>query len=72
MQSFIQTGSAVSFLRWRDFAALGTKWLSYFFLGGVVLEKGYRRDARTDFDAVCVKWRSSEQESVFLGRETNI
>jgi len=68
---FIQIGLGVSFLRMRDFAPLGTKWLGYFFLGGV-LEKGYRRDARADFDAKYVKRRGSAQESVFWGHEINI
>ena len=37
-----------------------------------VLEKGYPRDARTDFDAKYVKRRGSAQGSAFWGRETNI
>ena len=31
VQNFIQIGSGASVLRMRDFAPLGTKWLSYFF-----------------------------------------
>ena len=58
MQNFIQIGLGVSVLRMRDFAPLGRKWLGYF-LG--VLEKGYSRDARTDFDAKYVKRRGSAQ-----------
>ena len=46
LQNFIQIGLGVSVLRMRDFAPL--KWLGYIFL---VLEKGYSRDACTDFDA---------------------
>jgi len=38
-----------------------------FFWGGGVLEKGYRRDARTDFDAKYVKRRGSAQRSAFWG-----
>jgi len=53
MRKFIQIGLGVSVLRMRDFQPLGTKWLGYFL--GVVLEKGYSRDARTDFDAKYVK-----------------
>jgi len=40
---------------------------SAIFFGGGVLEKGYSRDARTDFDAKYVKRRSSAQGSAFLG-----
>ena len=47
MQNFIQIGSGVSVLRMRDLAPLVTR---LFFFGGGVLEKGYSRDARTDFD----------------------
>jgi len=61
MQNFIQISSGVSVLRMRDFAPLGTKWLGYF----LVLEIGYSRDARTDFDAKYVKRRSSAQGSAF-------
>jgi len=39
------------------------------FWGGGVLEKGYSRDARTDFDAKYVKRRGSAQESAFLGSQ---
>jgi len=45
---------------------------SAIFFGGEVLEKGYSRDARTDFDAKYVKRRGSAQGSAFWGRETNI
>ena len=69
MQNFIQIGLGVSVLRMRDFAPLGTKWLGYFL---EVLEKGYSRDARTDFDAKYVKRRGSSQGSAFWGRETEI
>ena len=62
----------VSVLRMRDFAPLGTKWLGYFFWGVGVLEKGYSRDACTDFDAQYVKRRGSAQGSAFGGRETKI
>jgi len=55
MQNFIQIGSGVSALRMRDFG--------YF----LVLEKGYSRDACTDFDAKYVKRRGSAQGSAFLG-----
>ena len=58
MQNFIQIGLGVSVLRILDFAPVGTKWLGYFFWGGVV-EKGYSQDARTDFDAKYVKRRGS-------------
>ena len=63
-QNFIQIGLGVSVLRMRDFAPLGRKWLGYF-LG--VLEKGYSRDTRTDFDAKYVKRRGSAQGSAFWG-----
>jgi len=49
MQNFIQIGLGVSVLRMRDFGPLVTRLL--FLGGGVVLEKGYSRDACTDFDA---------------------
>jgi len=71
-QNFIQIGLGVSVLRMRDFAPLGTKWLCYFFFGGGVLEKGYSRDSRTDFDAKYVKLRGSAQGSAFWGLETKI
>ena len=67
MQNFIQIGLGVSVLRMRDFAPL--KWLGYFFS---VLEKGYSRDACTDFDAKYIKRRGSAQGSAFWGRETKI
>jgi len=70
---FFQIGLGVSVLRMRDFAPLGTKWLGYFLRG--VLEKGYSRDARTDFDAKYVKRRGSAQGSAFwgsAGRENKI
>jgi len=38
----------------------------------LVLDKGYSRDARTDFDAKYVKRRGSTQGSAFESRETNI
>ena len=41
-------------------------------LGGRVLEKGYRRDARTDFDAKYVKSAVPRNEVPFGGRETKI
>ena len=44
---FIQIDLGVSFLRMRDFAPLGYFW--------GVLEKGYRLDAITDFDAKYVE-----------------
>jgi len=66
MQNFIQIGLGVSFLRMRDFVPLGTKWLCYFW---VVLEKGCRRDARTDFDTKCVERRGSAQGSAFSGSQ---
>jgi len=40
---------------------------SAIFFGGGVLEKGYRRDARTDLDAKYVKRRGSAQENAFGG-----
>ena len=58
----MQIGLGVSVLRMRDFEPL--KCLGYFFL---VLEKGYSRDACTDFDAKYVKRRSSAQGSAFSG-----
>jgi len=64
MQNFIQIGLGVAVLRMRDFAPLGTKWLGYFW----VLEKGYSRNARTDFDAKYVERRGSVQGiSAFWG-----
>ena len=62
VQNCIQVGLGVSFLRMRDFVPL--KWLGYFFL---VLEKGYSRDACTDFDAKYVKRRGFAQGSAFWG-----
>ena len=62
MQNFIQIDLGVSVLRMRDFAPLGTKLLGYFFS---VLEKGYSRDAFTDFDVKYVKRRGSAQGSAF-------
>ena len=38
----------------------------------LVLEKGYSREACTDFDAKYVKRRGSTQDSAFEGRETKI
>ena len=61
VQNFGQIGLGVSVLRMRDFAPL--KCLGYF----LVLEKGYSRDACTDFDAKYVKRRDSAQGSAFLG-----
>jgi len=61
-----EIGLGVSVLRMRDFAPIGTKRLGYFW-GDGVLEKGYRRDARTDFDAEYVKRRGSAQGSAFCG-----
>jgi len=48
LQNFIQIGSGVSFLRVRDFAPLGESDSAVFW----VVEKGYRRDARTDFETI--------------------
>jgi len=42
-RNFFQIGLGVLVLRMRDFG--------YFFWGGEVHEKGYRRDATTEFDA---------------------
>ena len=70
MQNFIQIGLGVSVLRMRDFAPLGKKVTRLLFWG--VLEKGYSRDARADFDAKYVKRRGSAQGSAFWGRETKI
>ena len=64
-QNFIQIGLGVSVLRMRDFAPLGT--VTGLFLWGGVLEKGYRRDASTDFDAKYIKRRGSAQESALWG-----
>jgi len=61
MQNFIQIGLGVSVLRMRDFAPLGT--VTRLFI--LVLEKGYSRDARTDFDTKYVKRRGSAQASAF-------
>jgi len=61
MQNFIQIGLWVSVLRMRDFAHLVTRLLFW------VLEKGYSRDACTDFDAKYVKRRGSAQGSAFWG-----
>ena len=66
MQNFIQIGLGVSVLRMRDFAPLVTRLL---FFGGGVLEKGYSRDACTDFDAKYVKRRGSAQGSAFRGSQ---
>ena len=64
MQNFIQIGLGVSVLRMRDFVPLVTR-----LLFGGVLEKGYSRDARTDFDAKYVKRRGSAQGSAFWGSQ---
>ena len=69
MQNFIRIGLGASFLRMRDFAPFSNS-NSAFFWGGV-LEKGYSRYARTDFDAKYVKRRGSTQGSVFWGPGTN-
>jgi len=61
MQNFIQIGLGISVLRMRDFAPLVTR------LRFWVLEKGYSRDARIDFDAKYVKRRGSAQGSAFWG-----
>jgi len=61
MPNFIQIGLGVSVLRMRDFAPLVTRLLF------LVLEKGYSRDACTDFDAKYVKRRGSERRSAFWG-----
>ena len=66
MPNFIQIGLGVSVLRMRDFAPLVTRLLFF------VVEKGYSRDACTDFDAKYVKRRGSEKEVPFGGRETKI
>ena len=73
MQNFIQIGLGVSVLRMRDFAPLGKKVTRLLFFGGGVLEKGYSRDACTDFDAKYVKRRGSAQGSAFWGsRDQNL
>ena len=69
MQNFTKIGLGVSVLRMRDFAQLVTRLL---FWGEGVLEKGYSRDACTDFDAKYVKRRGSAQGVPFWGRETKI
>ena len=61
MQNFIQIGLGISVLRMRDFPPLVTR------LRFWVLEKGYSRDARIDFDAKYVKRRGSAQGSAFWG-----
>jgi len=58
----MKIGLGVSVLRMRDFAPLVTRLL---FWG--VLEKGYSRDARIDFDAKYVKRRGSAQRRAFWG-----
>jgi len=68
IQKFIRIGLGVSVLRMRDFAPLGTKWLGYFW----VLEKGYSRDARTDFDENMLNDVVPRKEVPFGGRETKI
>ena len=60
---FIQIGFGVSVLRMRDFAPQSDSAIFFFW----VLEKGYRQDARTDFDARYVKRRGSAQGSAFWG-----
>jgi len=67
VQNFIQIGSGVSFLRMRDFAPLWAKLHGY--LGGGLIDNGYRRDTRTDFDA---KDAVSRKEGPFGGRKTSI
>ena len=64
VQNFIQIGLGVSVLRMRDLAHLVT-WLLFW----GVLEKGYSRDACTDFDAKYVKRRGSAQGSAFWGSQ---
>jgi len=64
MPNFIQIGLGVSVLRMRDFTPSAQS-DSATFLGEGVLEKGYSRDARTDFDRKYVKRRGSAQGSVF-------
>ena len=65
MQNFTKIGLGVLVLRMRDFAPQSDS--AIFFFGGGVLEKGYSRDARTDFDAKYVKRRGSAQGSAFWG-----
>ena len=60
-QNFIAIGLGALVLRMRDFAPLMTRLLFW------VLEKGYSRDACTDFDAKYVKRRGSAQGSAFWG-----
>jgi len=60
VQNFIQIGSEVSFLRMRDFAPLGAS-----AIWGGILDNGYRRDTRTDFDA---KDAVSRKEGLFRGQ----
>ena len=62
MQNFIQIGLGVSVLRMRDFAPQSDSAIFFW-----VLEKGYSQDARTDFDAKCIKRRGSAQGSAFWG-----
>jgi len=58
-----QMGLVVLLPRMRDFAPLGTvTWLLFW-----VLQQGYRRDARTDFDAKYVKLRDSAQRCASWG-----
>jgi len=71
MPNFIQIGLGVSVLRMRDFAPLGT--VTRLLFWGGVLEKGYSRDACTDFDTKYVKRRGSEHGSAFWGsRNQNV
>jgi len=83
MQNFNQIGLGVSVLRMRDFAPgaseVTTLWrytnlfiiiiiiIKVTWLFFLVLEKGYSRDACTDFDAKYVKRRGSAQGSAFWG-----
>ena len=46
--------------------------VTWLFLGGGVLEKGYSRDTRTDFDAKYVKRRGSAQGSAFWGSKNKV
>jgi len=69
VQNFIQIGLGVSVLRMRDFAPLGTKWLSYFF-------EFFRKATAETRTPILTQNTSNDavprKKVPFGGRETNI
>jgi len=62
--NFIQIGLGVTFLRMRDFAPLGTKWLGYFFFGGGSWERSPPRCAHRFSAQGSAFWGSRNQHTI--------